>query len=176
MYNAPERFREFVAKCACICFTATPDDQEKDSMDTKLLTAMQFKQFNYITNKAEQKLVLTFNEQRVETILADKTAVVKADSQNGPVLVYCDDKFYEELKQHELELLVVDDNVDHQELRTLDQRVNGKFRVVVATTMTAMRGIDYRSENAKMTLIVAKSFANKREAMQGYCRVGRFGD
>jgi len=27
-----------------------------------------------------------------------------------------------------------------------------------------------------MTLVVAKSFDNKREAMQGYYRVGRFGD
>jgi len=27
-----------------------------------------------------------------------------------------------------------------------------------------------------MTLIIAKSFDNKREAMQGYHRVGRFGD
>lgn len=82
-------------------------------MDTKLLTAMQFKQFNYITNKAEQKLALTFNEQRGETTLPDKAKVVKNISQSGPVLVYCDDKFYEELQEHELELLVVDDNVDH---------------------------------------------------------------
>ena len=27
-----------------------------------------------------------------------------------------------------------------------------------------------------MTLVVAKSFENKREAIQGFCRVGRFGD
>jgi hypothetical protein len=26
MYEDPEKFREFVSKCACICFTATPDD------------------------------------------------------------------------------------------------------------------------------------------------------
>lgn len=27
-----------------------------------------------------------------------------------------------------------------------------------------------------MTLLIAKSFENKREAMQGFARVGRFGD
>jgi hypothetical protein len=48
--------------------------------------------------------------------------------------------------------------------------------VVIALGMDAMRGIDYRSESVVMTLIIAESFANQREAMQGYYRVGRFGD
>jgi len=26
MYNNPDKFRDFIAKCACVCFTATPDD------------------------------------------------------------------------------------------------------------------------------------------------------
>lgn len=39
-----------------------------------------------------------------------------------------------------------------------------------------MRGIDYRCPNGRMTLVIAKSFTNKREAMQGFSRVGRFGD
>ena len=39
-----------------------------------------------------------------------------------------------------------------------------------------MRGIDYRSADTSMTLVVAKSFENHREAIQGFNRVGRFGD
>jgi hypothetical protein len=39
-----------------------------------------------------------------------------------------------------------------------------------------MRGIDYRCSNARMALVIAKPFMNKREAMQGFSRVGRFGD
>lgn len=39
-----------------------------------------------------------------------------------------------------------------------------------------MRGIDYRSADTSMTLVVAKSFENQREAIQGFNRVGRFGD
>ena len=58
----------------------------------------------------------------------------------------------------------------------MDQQVNGKFTVVVANDKSAMRGIDYRSANVRMTLVLAKSFENMREAMQGYNRVGRFGD
>jgi len=40
MYSDPEKFRDFVAKCACVCFTATPDDQELNGMDAKVLAAM----------------------------------------------------------------------------------------------------------------------------------------
>jgi hypothetical protein len=48
--------------------------------------------------------------------------------------------------------------------------------VVVATDKFAMRGLDYRSKLVPMALILAKSFENPREAMQGSNRVGRFGD
>ena len=39
-----------------------------------------------------------------------------------------------------------------------------------------MRGIDYRAPNSGITLIIATSFMNEREALQGQERVGRFGD
>jgi hypothetical protein len=39
-----------------------------------------------------------------------------------------------------------------------------------------MRGFDYRAESIGITLVVAKSFINEREAIQGLNRVGRFGD
>jgi hypothetical protein len=39
-----------------------------------------------------------------------------------------------------------------------------------------MRGFDYRSESIPMTLVIAKSFLSKRDAVQGFNRVGRFGD
>jgi hypothetical protein len=42
MYEDPVKFREFVAKCACICFTATPDDQDPKGVDTMVLKAMSF--------------------------------------------------------------------------------------------------------------------------------------
>ena len=39
-----------------------------------------------------------------------------------------------------------------------------------------MRGIDYRSKTLPITLIIAKSFPSKRDALQGFNRVGRFTD
>lgn len=57
-------------------------------------------------------------------------------------------------------------------------KINDKFRVAVALTTAAMRGLDYRSsiDEILISLVIAKSFENKREAIQGYYRVGRFGD
>ncbi len=76
----------------------------------------------------------------------------------------------------ELELLIVDEQVDHEILRTLHEQVNGKHRVVVALDKSAMRGLDYRSDDIPIVFVNAKSFENKREAAQGMSRVGRFGD
>ena len=70
----------------------------------------------------------------------------------------------------------MDHQVDHSALRVMDQKVNGQFPVAVAMSKSAMRGLDYRSESVKMALVLAASFGNMREAMQGYHRVGRFGD
>lgn len=39
-----------------------------------------------------------------------------------------------------------------------------------------MRGVDYRSEKALMTLVLAKSFNHTTQAIQGFNRVGRLGD
>ena len=39
-----------------------------------------------------------------------------------------------------------------------------------------MRGVDYRSDNRGIVLVIAKTFATRRDAMQGLMRVGRFGD
>jgi glutaredoxin-related protein len=39
-----------------------------------------------------------------------------------------------------------------------------------------MRGFDYKSVSIPKTLVNAQSFVNKRDAIQGFNRVGRFGD
>jgi hypothetical protein len=50
------------------------------------------------------------------------------------------------------------------------------FTVVVSENTDGMRGFDYRSSLLHITLVIAKSFTNKRDAIQGFNRVGRFGD
>lgn len=60
----------------------------------------------------------------------------------------------------------MDEDVDHGLLRALDTSyADDQYHVVIGTTMFAMRGIDYRSATVPMTLFIAKSFDNKREAV-----------
>lgn len=66
-----------------------------------------------------------------------------------------------------MELVDADVNVNHQILRTLGLRVNDEFRVAVALTVASMSGLGYRSsiDGILISLVIAKSFQNKREAM-----------
>jgi hypothetical protein len=41
IYVDPEAFRAFIAKCACLCFTATPDDRGR-GIDKDVLGALTF--------------------------------------------------------------------------------------------------------------------------------------
>jgi hypothetical protein len=68
------------------------------------------------------------------------------------------------------------DVIDDEFLRNLDDRgMDGNHTLIVTTSPFGMRGVDYRSSKG-ITLIIAASFANQRQAMQGLNRVGRFGD
>ncbi len=68
--------------------------------------------------------------------------------------------------------------MDEASLRELDKREGegSTFLLVIATQEESMRGIDYRAPLNGITLIVAKSFENSREADQGLKRVGRQND
>lgn len=50
------------------------------------------------------------------------------------------------------------------------------YRVAVCVNEFGIRGIDYRSLNAKLTLVIARSFMHQRDYLQGVKRVGRFSD
>jgi len=134
------------------------------------------KRFDYVLETTAQTLLDVDKTVHGKT-LNNKATYIEDYSHIGPVLVYCDDSLHEELKNRNLPLLVVDNNVNHNILRQLDQPTNiNQYSVVVAKDKSAMRGLDYRSVKVKMALFVAKSFENKREAFQGFNRVGRFGD
>jgi hypothetical protein len=48
-------------------------------------------------------------------------------------------------------------------LRTLDQKVGQLYRVALCVDEFGIRGIDYRSPKAKLTLVIAKSFIHQRD-------------
>lgn len=67
----------------------------------------------------------------------------------------------------------MDKDANTEQIRSLDVK---PYRLIVAVNQFGMRGIDYRSKQVAITLVIAQPFENKREAMQGFARVGRFGD
>lgn len=83
----------------------------------------------------------------------------------GPVLVYCNIQLADEIKAIGCPTLMADCNVDPEILRHLDTKVNNQYIVVIAMDQFGMRGIDYRSVDAVMALVVDKSFDNYREAV-----------
>jgi hypothetical protein len=86
--------------------------------------------------------------------------------QAGPVLLYGTDDQVNALKQNGLAMIHVDDTTEAETLRNLDQhKENGKYTLAAVTDCIWMRGIDYRSKTTKMTLLIARSFDNYREAI-----------
>jgi hypothetical protein len=62
-------------------------------------------------------------------------------------------------------------------LRKLDEKVDGKFRCLIATNKeTAFRGLDYRAPKHGILLLICQSFSHHREAQQAAYRVGRLND
>jgi len=95
----------------------------------------------------EQKISLDFDEYLPSMTTEDKAKKIKEYAAIGPIVIYCSDDLHTELVKQDLEILVADQAVDHNILKTLSQQVNGKFRVVVAQDKSAMRGLDYRSSD-----------------------------
>ena len=106
---------------------------------------MTFPTFYYVLDVLEQIGRLDFDLELPAMLDAEKAAEVKKLSLAGPVVVHCNTPLYDELTKLDMELVEADEKVDHTILRVLGQKVNDKFRVAVALTSAAMRGLDYRS-------------------------------
>ena len=50
MFQNPDKFASFIQDSYCICFTATPDNCERDGVERKVVEAMRFIKYNYILN------------------------------------------------------------------------------------------------------------------------------
>lgn len=48
MLNDTENFIKLVNECACLCFTATPDNCDEKGIEAKIINALGFKKYEYI--------------------------------------------------------------------------------------------------------------------------------
>ena len=185
IFRDPITFSEFVDGCLVIGFTATPDDFNHVGAERNTLSLLNVKRFSYIIlgeglnlQEEEQAPTLHFDEVPSCSSVADKASLIKEYAKEGPVLVYCHEALTKALNEAGCDPFIVTEDTDAQLLRSLDVPTTREdfYRVVIAHDPFAMRGYDYRSSKRTMTLVIDRSFENFREAIQGYYRVGRFGD
>jgi hypothetical protein len=48
MLNDTENFIKLVNECACLCFTATPDNCDEKGIEAKIINALGFEKYEYI--------------------------------------------------------------------------------------------------------------------------------
>jgi hypothetical protein len=48
MLNETESFIKLVNECACLCFTATPDNGDEKGPEAKIINALGFRKYQYI--------------------------------------------------------------------------------------------------------------------------------
>ena len=176
IFSDPLAFKELLARCRCICLTATPDDNNKKGAEKQIISALRLTKYDY-----GFPVELTAPAVATETkALPNDEAIllfIKERISLQPVLLYCSQQTKEYIEAQGYPFVSADgEDADEQLLKELDTKSEGEFRLVVATEDEAMRGINYRAPLNGISLLVAKSFENVREADQGMKRVGRFGD
>ena len=87
--------------------------------------------------------------------------------------MYTDSNFAAKLKSQGLNVLIDED--DQETLRRLDSGVENRSRIVCVTKLSLLRGHDYMTESANLTLMILKGFPHRRAFEQALARVGRSG-
>jgi hypothetical protein len=48
MFESPKAFANFIENKFCICFTATPSNCDQQGVETEVIKALGFKQYDYV--------------------------------------------------------------------------------------------------------------------------------
>lgn len=124
MFRDPSAFKLFAAEACCLCFTATPDDQDAKGIERKVVTAFEFQRFHYSLDGAGGANVAEVSLEVDETVqcetLEEKAQFIKGRATQGPVHAYCDPPLTEQLITAGCSPLVVTEAVDYKVLRQLD--------------------------------------------------------
>lgn len=186
MLNQTEKFSIFINDNGCVCFTATPDNSDTKGAEANLIATLDFKRIKYMINNDIEvndeeinRVVPVADHLAIDEVVVcatqeEKVAQIIKYSKIGPVLVYCEETLSAAIQETASEIsVVITENIDHVKLRRLG---DAPYKILIAKDSFGMRGVDYRCEKVAMTLVVAKSFDNMREWLQGKNRVCRFGD
>lgn len=170
-------FQKMTTKARCICLTATTPRDGNSKLEQKIYEDLGLKSLAYVPNNmpdqneemATQPLPNLSNDQFVEH--------VREISKEQAVLIYTDvteqTSLLEKLPWSEK----VSAETDAASLRELDMmKTDQHYRVLVASDVGTMRGVDLRAPTRGLVLVIRKGFASERDKMQALTRVGRQGD
>ena len=104
---------------------------------------------------------------------------VKQQLRNQCVLAHCAEYMIHALQLAGIDCIHIRDPVNHLFLQKKLDKTDSQGRypcLVVTDSSVGMRGLNYRSSEAGVLLLVLRSFQHQREANQAAYRVGRNGD
>ena len=91
--------------------------------------------------------------------------------------MYCETEFKNQVMAEIPNATYIDATVSQKELRNLDEKKGRYYRLLVSDSPDiALRGLDYRSFNNGIMLVVMKPFKHQREMLQAANRLNRGGD
>ena len=177
VFTDPATFLKFTKKAPCICLTATCADDAAESIERVVLQNMNFRIFeNLVGEKFAEAQNPQFERVKLTTLTSMHDFIEKESTRNA-VLLYCTPEFRSYLEGQCEYTKYIDDQVDLDMLRNLDQQSGGRFMVLVADNPDiALRGVDYRSYSNGITFITTRPFQHHREMVQAANRVGRGDD
>jgi hypothetical protein len=121
MFRDPSAFKLFAAEACCLCFTATPDDQDTKGIERKVVSAFEFQRFHYSLDGVDvAEVSLEVDETVSCETLEEKAQFIKGRATQGPVHVYCHPPLVEQLITAGCSPLIVNETVDYKVLRQLD--------------------------------------------------------
>ena len=177
MFQNPAAFLKFVKKSPCICLTATPADDATGGIERSVLKEMKFKIFENLIDGVKPDV---YNPQFERVSCSSKemlAEIIGQESRKQAVLLYCTPQEKESLKDQLTFSTYIDETIQPESLRTLDECVEGRYRVLVADTpKIALIGLDYRSYTNSILFVTTRSFTHRREMVQAANRVGRGSD
>ena len=176
-FNDPSKFRKFIRKTKCICLTATCSESSHAGIERQVLESMNFKIFENLTGQHEPENTKPKFERVGKLDDEMIRGYVEAEAERNAVLLYCTPEFLEYVKPFWATAILIDESVQPERLRKLDDCIDGRYQILLADSAhIPLRGLDYRSFEAGVTFATMRSFKHDREMIQAANRVGRGGD
>lgn len=128
-----------------IVLSATSDGGDSEGTEAEVLKVMGFKVFKnqiYKEDRGDQDIIWEEVELRSHE---EQLLFIEDELKIRSVILYCTSDFIDDLDTHSGEYIYVDMNLPQKEMRKLDEKKKGKYRLIVGDDASLLsRGLDFR--------------------------------